>query len=104
MTQDPELGEAASGFILQKDYVTGAKESGAICAAQGFGGYNAAIAMRSATAASISRYRVDQKIIDEYLERWPQIRSEREQRERHWRRRRGSTIELAHLHCWAGAK
>jgi hypothetical protein len=104
LTPDPELGEAAGGFVLQSHSVTGPKESGAICAAQGFGGYNAAIALRSATPTSISKYRVDRKVLDEYLERWPQVRAEREQRERKWRRRRGATIESAHLHCWAGAK
>jgi len=101
---DPELGEAAKAFVLQRESVVGNEESGAICAAQGFGGYNAAIAMRSATPTSIARYGVDRKVLDAYLERWPQVRAEREQRERQWRRRRGATLELAQTHCWAGPK
>jgi hypothetical protein len=30
------------------------------------------------------------------------LRKEREQRERYWRTRRGSAIELAQTHCWKG--
>jgi 3-oxoacyl-[acyl-carrier-protein] synthase II len=100
---DPELGEAANGFVLQSTSVRGGGlESGAICAAQGFGGYNGAIAMRAASPASLSRYGMDEKVLAEYLERWPQIRREREQRETAARRRRGAALELAQLHRWQG--
>ena len=44
----------------------------------------------------------DRKVLAAYLERWPQLRREREQRERHWRTRRRSAIELAQMHCWKG--
>ena len=102
MTADPELGETAKGFILQRTSARGTKESGAICAAQGFGGYNGAIALRAASPTSLSKYAVDEKVLAAYLERWPQVRAEREQREKMWRRRRGSALGLAQLHCWHG--
>jgi len=99
---DPELGEAANGFVLQPSSTRGEAESGAICAAQGFGGYNGAIALRSASPTSLSRYGVDKKVLAAYLERWPQLRREREQRETTWRRRRGGALELAQQHRWQG--
>jgi hypothetical protein len=101
---DPELGEAANSFVLQRSSARTNQDAGAICAAQGFGGYNAALALRTASAASLSKYRVDAKMLAAYLERWPQLRAEREQRERKWRRRRGGALELAQLHCWKGAE
>ena len=99
---DPELGAAAAGFLLQPQSVRGGQESGAICAAQGFGGYNGAIALRSASPTSLSRYGIDKKELAEYLERWPQVRRERERREIAARRRRGAALELAQLHRWHG--
>ena len=101
--QDPELGPAAESFVLQAKAVEGKMSGGAVCATQGFGGYNGAIVFRGATAESISRYPGDPKVLAAYLERWPQVRREREQRERHWRLRRRSTLDLAQLHCWQGA-
>ena len=101
---DPDIEETASEFVLQRSSARGTKESGAICAAQGFGGYNAAMALRAASPASLSKYRVDKRVLDEYLERWPQLRAERETRERSWRRRRGGAIELAQTHCWHGIR
>ena len=67
-----------------------------------FGGYNGAIALRAANADAFSRYSIDKKILAASLERWPELRREREQRERHCRTRRRSTIELAQQHCWKG--
>jgi hypothetical protein len=39
-------------------------------------------------------------MLAEYLERWPELRRDREQRERYWRLRRGSALELAQEHRW----
>ena len=77
---------------------------GAVSATQGFGGYNGAIALRSATAEALQRYQIDAGVLAAYLERWPQLRQEREARERHWRRTRRSALQLAQLHGWPGAE
>jgi 3-oxoacyl-[acyl-carrier-protein] synthase II len=101
-TPDPKLGASAEAFILQRDPTRGGTDGGAICATQGFGGYDGAIALKGANADSLSRYSVDPHVLAAYLERWPQLRAEREQRERSWRRRRGAALELAQAHCWHG--
>ena len=101
---DPELGAAAELFRLQSDPVRGGESCGALCATQGFGGYNGAIALRSANPESIARYGVDPKVLSAYLERWPQLRRERDAHERYWRRRRGGALELASSHRWLGAE
>jgi hypothetical protein len=99
---DPELGSAAESFVLKAEPMRGNADGGALCATQGFGGYNGAIALRAAHADAFSRYAIDRKVLAAYLERWPELRREREQRERYWRLRRRSTIELAQTHCWKG--
>jgi 3-oxoacyl-(acyl-carrier-protein) synthase len=102
--RDPELGPAAEQFVLQAQTVKGNTDGGALCATQGFGGYNGAIAFRGANPQSLARYAGDRKALDAYLERWPEIRKQREQQERYWRRRRRGTLELAQLHRWQGAE
>jgi 3-oxoacyl-[acyl-carrier-protein] synthase II len=99
---DPDLGPVTSSFVLQSAPVPGNADGGALCATQGFGGYNGAIALRAAHADAFARYSPDRKILAAYLERWPELRQEREKRERHWRLRRGSAIGLAQMHCWKG--
>ncbi len=99
---DPELGPAAESFVLEAPPVAGDPDGGAVCATQGFGGYNGAIALRAAHAEAFGRYAVDKKVLSAYLERWPELRREREQRERYWRLRRRATIELVQTHCWKG--
>lgn len=99
---DPDLGPAAESFVLSAKPVAGDANGGAICATQGFGGYNGAVALRAAHAEAFARYSPDPKVLAAYLERWPQLRREREQRERYWRTRRRSAIELAQMHCWKG--
>jgi 3-oxoacyl-[acyl-carrier-protein] synthase II len=99
---DPDLGPAAESFTLQSHPIAGNADGGAMCATQGFGGYNGAIALRAAHADAFARYSPDRKVLAAYLERWPELRREREQRERHWRSRRRSAIELAQMHCWKG--
>jgi len=100
--QDPELGSVAESFLLNASPVNGNPDGGALCATQGFGGYNGAIALRAAHAEAFARYSPDRKVLAAYLERWPELRKEREQRERYWRLRRRSAIELAQMHCWKG--
>jgi 3-oxoacyl-[acyl-carrier-protein] synthase II len=99
---DPELGPAAESFVLEAPPVAGNVDGGAVCATQGFGGYNGAIALRAAHAEAFGRYAVDRKVLSAYLERWPELRREREQREKYWRLRRRATIELVQTHCWRG--
>ena len=99
---DPELGTAAESFVLEAPPIAGNIDGGAVCATQGFGGYNGAIALRAAHAEAFGRYAVDRKVLSAYLERWPELRREREQREKYWRLRRRSTIELVQTHCWKG--
>ena len=99
---DPELGPVAESFQLGREPVSGNTDGGAVCPTQGFGGYNGAIALRAAHAEAFARYSPDRKVLTAYLERWPELRRDREQRERHWRLRRRSAIELAQMHCWKG--
>ena len=99
---DPELGPAAESFVLEAPPIAGNTDGGAVCATQGFGGYNGAIALRAANAEAFGRYAVDRKVLSAYLERWPELRREREQRERYWRLRRRATIDLVQTHCWKG--
>ena len=100
--RDPDLSEVADSFVLQSTPVAGNSDGGAICATQGFGGYNGAVVLRSANAAAFTRYAPDRNVLAAYLERWPELRRERELRERAARLRRSSTLELAQLHRWKG--
>jgi 3-oxoacyl-(acyl-carrier-protein) synthase len=100
---DPDLGPVAERFTLQAANVVGDLDGGVLCSTQGFGGYNGAIALRAANRDALARYHGDRKVLDAYLEQWPEIRREREQRERHWRRRHRAALELAQLHRWKGA-
>jgi hypothetical protein len=102
--RDPDLSEVAESFVLQQSPVPGSQEGGAICATQGFGGYNGAIALRAANAEAFRRYAPDADVLAAYLERWPQLRREREQRERVARLTRRSTLDLAQTHCWKGVE
>lgn len=102
-TPDPDLGEVVQSFVLSAQPVEGNRDGGVLCATQGFGGYNGAIALRAAHADAFKRYSPDARTLSAYLERWPELRREREQRERSWRLRRGSTVELAAQHRWKGA-
>jgi hypothetical protein len=100
---DPELGAIGDAFVLRSDNVAGNLDGGAVCATQGFGGYNGALALRSAHADAFARYAPDAGVLAAYLERWPEVRRERERRERYWRSRRRSALELAERHCWKGS-
>jgi len=102
--RDPDLGPAAESFVLQRDPVRGDGDAGALCATQGFGGYNGALALRTAHADAFARYAVDASVLAAYLERWPELRREREARERRWRRTRRSALQLAEIHRWHGER
>ncbi|HUF99872.1 MAG TPA: hypothetical protein VMM60_17220 [Ilumatobacter sp.] len=97
---DPQLGVAAEQFDLRADSFTGDASGAAMCATQGFGGYNGAVAFRAATPDSLAAYRPDPKVLAAYLERWPEVRRQRELSERISRTSRGSTLDLAQRHCW----
>lgn len=99
---DPDLGEVADSFILDPSTVAGDPDGGVICATQGFGGYNGALTLRSSNPEALSRYSSDPAVLSAYLERWPQLRREREVREKEWRTRRGSALALAQHHRWSG--
>ncbi len=100
---DPELGAVGEAFVLRAETVAGNLDGGAVCATQGFGGYNGAVALRAAHADALERYAIDPGVLAAYLERWPEVRRDRERRERYWRSRRRAAIELAERHCWKGA-
>ncbi|MFL6576740.1 MAG: hypothetical protein ACJ8MR_08985 [Povalibacter sp.] len=102
--RDPDLNEVAESFVLQQAPVPGSLEGGAICSTQGFGGYNGAIAFRAANAEAFRRYAPDRNLLAAYLERWPELRRQREERERVARLTRGSTLALAQTHCWKGVE
>ena len=99
---DPELGDVAASFVLDPGTVAGDDDGGVICATQGFGGYNGAITLRAANADAFARYSPDPNVLEAYVERWVEVRRDREVRERHWRTTRGSALALAQIHRWGG--
>ena len=99
---DNELGEPAEYFRLSADPVNGSVDGGVLVPTQGFGGYNGALALRGATPDALRRYEVDAGVLDAYLERWPEARRERVEREAKWRRTRGFVRKLAEEHRWPG--
>lgn len=101
-TLDPDLGPVVDSFVLSPQSITGDTDGGVLCATQGFGGYNGALALRAANADALARYSVDRHLLNAYLERWPELRREREDRERRWRLQRNSALDLAQLHHWHG--
>jgi hypothetical protein len=101
---DPDLGAAAEPFELGAAPVAGNADGGVLSATQGFGGYDGAVAIRSATPEALRRYRFDDaRALDGFLERWSELRRERVEREARWRRTRGFALALAERHCWPGA-
>jgi 3-oxoacyl-(acyl-carrier-protein) synthase len=99
---DPDLAEIAANFHLQAGPSPGNANGGAICATQGFGGYNGAVALRSATPEALARYDCDADVLAAYLDAWPAIRAEREQRERAVRRSPKLALTMAEKHRWIG--
>ena len=101
-TVDPDLGPVVDQYDLSGAMVAGDADGGAICATQGFGGYDGAVALRAANPDSISRYVCDGADLASYLEQWPEIRRARERRELVSRTTRGETLRLAEHHRWPG--
>ena len=100
---DPELSDMLEHFKIQAAAVSGNADGGALAYAQGFGGYDAALALRAAHADALARYRfADARQLDAYLERRSELRQQRECQERMMRRTRGATLALAERHRWPG--
>jgi 3-oxoacyl-[acyl-carrier-protein] synthase II len=103
--RDPDLGAAADFFQLQVAPIAGNEDGGALMATQGFGGYDGALALRSAHADMLRRYKyADPRVLDAYLERWTELRHERIEREARWRRTTGFARLLAEHHRWSGSE
>ncbi len=99
---DPELGEPAEYFRLSANPVSGDEDGGVLVPTQGFGGFNGAVALRSANPDALRRYDGDAAVLEAYLERWREIRRERIDREARFRRTRGFVRRLAEEHRWPG--
>lgn len=97
---DDQLADLTDGFRFSSDPIAGDADGGAIVSTQGFGGYDAAIALRSAHAAALERYEIEPRVLSAYLERWPELRRERIEREARYRRTRGAARLLAEQHRW----
>jgi 3-oxoacyl-[acyl-carrier-protein] synthase II len=98
---DPDLGPVTEHFHLSAKPNPGNANGGALVATQGFGGFNAAIALRAATPEALRRYSIDPILLGAYLERWGDTRQERMEREARHRRSRGFVLRLAEEHRWA---
>ena len=102
---DRELAPLLDQFSLQAKPIPGNTDGGALAYAQGFGGYNAAVALRSAHADALRRYRYeDPRHLDAYLERREEVRRQRIENERAARRSHGSILALTESHRWHGPK
>jgi len=97
---DDALAPFSAGFRFSAAPVPGNADGGALVVAQGFGGYDAAIALRGATPESLRRYTSDARLLDAYLERWPELRAQRREREARWWRTPGFALQLAEEHGW----
>ena len=59
---DPELGDVVDQFVLEVGPYPGDPDGAAICATQGFGGYNGAVALRSANPDTLADYHGDSAV------------------------------------------
>lgn len=101
---DPELSDMMQSFTIDARPISGDEDGGALAYAQGFGGYDGALAFRAANPDALARYRfADRKLLDAYLERRSELRRERQKSERAARRTRGASLALAERHRWHGA-
>ena len=108
---DPELGDLPEHFVLSRDPIDGNADGGALVATQGFGGFDGAVAVRSANKDAISRYGFDgvgqnasKADLDAYLGEWSELRKARQREEALARRTRGGPLALAARHRWPGAR
>jgi 3-oxoacyl-[acyl-carrier-protein] synthase II len=97
---DEGLAGLTEHFSLSPNSVAGNNDGGALVCTQGFGGYNGAVALRSANAEALRRYAVEPGVLARYLERWPELRRQRNERETRLRRTRGFPRQLAEEHHW----
>jgi 3-oxoacyl-[acyl-carrier-protein] synthase II len=102
---DPELSDLLEHYAISAKPVAGNDDGGALVYAQGFGGYDAALALRAANPAALRRYRfADEARLDAYLERRSELRNQRKHNERVARRGQGVVLALAERHCWPGPR
>jgi 3-oxoacyl-[acyl-carrier-protein] synthase II len=102
---DPELSDLLEHYAISAKPIAGNEDGGALVYAQGFGGYDAALALRSANAAALRRYRfADPRCLDAYLERRSELRNQRKHNERVARRTHGAVLTLAQRHRWPGPR
>ena len=99
---DDEMGPVAEHFHLSPEPIRGSRESAALVSTQGFGGFNAAVALRGAHPTLLRRYDTDARQLEAYLERWADVRRERTEREARYRRTRGFVLRLVEEHGWPG--
>jgi 3-oxoacyl-(acyl-carrier-protein) synthase len=102
---DPELSDLLEHYSISAKPIAGNEDGGALVYAQGFGGYDAALALRSANSAALRRYRfADPNSLDAYLERRSELRNQRKHNERVARRTHGAVLALAERHRWPGPR
>lgn len=101
---EAELAGFLGEFRFSSDPVPGDADGGALVATQGFGGYDGAVALRSAHPDALRRYSADRRTLDAYLERWPELRRQRVEQEARKRRTPGVSRKLAEEHCWPAAR
>jgi 3-oxoacyl-(acyl-carrier-protein) synthase len=102
---DPELSDLLEHYSISAKPIAGNEDGGALVYAQGFGGYDAALALRSANSAALRRYRfADPNSLDAYLERRSELRNQRKHNERVARRTQGAVLALAERHRWPGPR
>ena len=100
---DPELSDCVENFDIRATSFAGNEDGGAIAYAQGFGGYDAAVALRAAHPDALRRYRFeDEKALDAYLERRAEIRRQRIADERRARFADQGVLALAERHRYPG--
>ncbi|WP_413214740.1 hypothetical protein [Paraburkholderia kururiensis] len=99
-TLDAELQQVAEDYVFAQKPAISHGDAGSLCAVQGFGGYNGAVALRSATRETLGRYIFEPGLLERYLERWDELRSERERREMRIRLSPGISLTMAEFHHW----
>lgn len=97
----PEVGPEIEEYKLSGELLQGRGDGGVLIPVQGFGGYNAGLAIKAATPDIIARYPgIDPMALAEYLEQWDDIRAQREVRERVATRTPRNILNLADQHRW----
>lgn len=101
---NPEVAAQLAAFDISSTPVDGNEEGGMVADVQGYGGYNASLAMIGATNANLRGYRLsDSRSLDAWGERRREIRRECIEREARARREIGSVRRLLEKHRWPEA-